>query len=91
MVMSRLIDQTFADIEEKAQRCRFRDCTHSGSEPGCAVQEAIEHGELSIDRLRSYQNLMNENRYMEDTQGYLSEKRQKFKKIAKINKRNRKG
>ena len=85
------IDQTFADIEEKAQRCRFRDCTHSGSEPGCAVQEAIEHGELSIDRLRSYQNLMNENRYMEDTQGYLSEKRQKFKKIAKINKRNRKG
>lgn len=85
------IDQAFADIEKLAQRCRFRDCTHSGSEPGCAVWEATECGELSIDRLRSYQKLMNENRYTEDTQGYLAEKKQKFKNIAKINKRNRKG
>ena len=85
------IDQTFADIEMLAQKCRFRDCTHSGNEPGCAVQEAVECGELSIDRLRSWQKLMNENRYAEDTQGYLVEKRQKFKNIAKINKRNRKG
>lgn len=85
------IDQTFADIEKLAQGCRFRDCTHSGSEPGCAVWEAAERGELPIDRLRSYQKLMNENRYVNDTQGYLNEKRQKFKNIAKINKRNRKG
>ena len=85
------INQTFADIEMLAQKCRFRDCTHSGNETGCAVQEAVECGELSIDRLRSWQKLMNENRYAEDTQGYLVEKRQKFKNIAKINKRNRKG
>ena len=85
------IDQTFSDIEKLAQKCRFRDCTHSGSEPGCAVQEAVGRGELPIDRLRSYQKLMNENRYVKDTQGYLAEKRQKFKNIAKNNKRNRKG
>ena len=85
------IDQTFADIEMLAQKCRFRDCTHSGNETGCAVQEAVECGELSIERFRSWQKLMNENRYAEDTQGYLVEKRQKFKNIAKINKRNRKG
>ena len=85
------IDQTFSDIEKLAQRCRFRDCTHSGSEPGCAVQEAVERGELRLERLRSYQKLMNENRYAEDTQGYLTEKRQRFKNIAKINKKNRKG
>ena len=85
------IDQTFSDIEKLAQKCRFRDCTHSGSEPGCAVQEAVGRGELPIDRLRSYQKLMNENRYVKDTQGYLAEKRQKFKNIAKINKKNRKG
>ena len=85
------IDQTFSDIEELAQRCRFRNCTHSGREPGCAVQEAVEQGELSMDRLRSYQKLMNENRYVEDAEGYLAEKKQKFKTIAKINKRNRKG
>ena len=85
------IEQTFADIEKLALKCRFRDCTHSCSEPGCAVQEAVESGELSIDRLRSWQKLMNENRYVEDTQSYLAEKKQKFKNIAKINKRNRKG
>ena len=85
------INQTFADIEVLAQKCRFRDCTHSGNETGCAVQEAVECGELSIDRFRSWQKLMNENRYAEDTQDYLVEKRQKFKNIAKINKRNRKG
>lgn len=85
------IDQTFSDIEKLALKCRFRDCTHSGSEPGCVVQEAVEHGELSIERLRSWQKLMNENRYAEDTQGYLAEKKQKFKNIAKINKKNRKG
>ena len=85
------IDQTFSDIEKLALKCRFRDCTHSGSEPGCAVQEAVEHGELPIERLRSWQKLMNENRYAEDTQGYLAEKKQKFKNIAKINKKNRKG
>ena len=85
------IDHTFSDIEKLAQRCRFRDCTHSCSEPGCAVQEAVERGELPIERLRSYQKLMNENRYVNDTQGYMAEKRQKFKNIAKINKRNQKG
>ena len=84
------IDQTFADIEKLAQKCRFRDCTHSGKEPGCAVQKAVERGELSPDRIHSYQKLMNENRYVEDTQGYLMEKKQKFKNIAKINKKNRK-
>ena len=84
------IDQTFSDIEKLARSCRFRDCSHSGNEPGCAVQEAVERGELSLDRLRSYQKLMNENQYMEDAQGYLAEKKQKFKNIAKINKKNRK-
>ena len=85
------IDQTYAEIETLAKKCRFRDCTHSDREPGCAVQEAVRRGELPIERIRSWQKLMNENRYMEDAQGYLAEKKQKFKNIAKINKRNRRG
>ena len=84
------IDQTFSDIEKLAQRCRFRDCTHSGSELGCALQEAVERGELPMDRFRSWQKLINENRYVEDAQSYLFEKRKKFKNIAKINKKERK-
>lgn len=53
------VDQVFQDITEYAHRCRFRDCTHNG-EPGCAVQEAIEQGELRGGRLRSYQKLRRE-------------------------------
>lgn len=85
------IDQTFSDIEILARECRFADCSHSGKEPGCAVQRAIEQGELSADRFRSYQKLMNENRYMENAKDYLAEKKEKFKTISKINKKNRRG
>ncbi len=40
------LSASFADVEELAEKCRFRDCTHT-SEPGCAVRKAIERGELS--------------------------------------------
>lgn len=56
------ISKSFADIEELAQNCRFSDCTHQ-SEPGCAVQLAIETGELPDERLRSYRKLQTEASY----------------------------
>jgi ribosome biogenesis GTPase len=43
----------FPEIEELGARCRFRDCRHM-TEPGCAVLEALEKGELSPLRYRSY-------------------------------------
>jgi len=49
----------FADIDELAERCRFADCGH-GSEPGCAVQEALDNGELSAERWRNYLKLRDE-------------------------------
>lgn len=82
------LDRTFSDIETLAAECRFRDCSHTG-EPGCAVREAIMKGELSEERLQSYRKPKAENRYTEDTEDYLAEKKQKFKNIAKINKSNR--
>jgi ribosome biogenesis GTPase len=48
--------RAFADIEELAVDCRFRDCAH-GNEPGCAVRAAVERGELSADRLDHYLRL----------------------------------
>lgn len=83
------IDRTFSDIEALALKCRFRDCSHSG-EPGCAVQQSIENGELSADRLSSYRKLKNEDMYSQDAEDYLARKKQKFKSIAKINKNNHK-
>jgi ribosome biogenesis GTPase / thiamine phosphate phosphatase len=49
----------FADIEALAENCRFADCGH-GSEPGCAVQEALHDGELSAERWRNYLKLRDE-------------------------------
>ena len=53
------IGATFSDIEDLAQKCRFRDCTHT-NEPGCAVKQAVKEGELSSDRLESYVRLREE-------------------------------
>lgn len=50
---------TFEDIESLATRCKFNDCKHV-SEPGCAVQKAIEEGTLPIERLNSYNKLKKE-------------------------------
>ncbi len=47
---------TFADVAELAERCRFNDCAHDG-EPGCAVQEALESGELPERRFESWRRL----------------------------------
>ena len=37
---------TFADVEELAQNCRFRDCRHD-REPGCAVRGVIVDARLA--------------------------------------------
>lgn len=49
----------FDDITELASQCRFNDCSHSG-EPGCAVQEAVDTGELDEGRLGSFEKLNRE-------------------------------
>jgi ribosome biogenesis GTPase len=74
----------FEDIREIAGACRFRDCTHR-SEPGCAVQEAIEEGRLDAGRLKSYLKLRRELEMLalrRDVRARLHEK-SKWKKIAK--------
>jgi len=45
MDMGESLDRTFKDIDEIAQRCKFSDCQHQ-NEPGCAVREALESGEI---------------------------------------------
>lgn len=53
------MDQTFADVAELAQSCRFGDCAHE-REPGCAVVAAHEAGTLPAERLASYRKLQRE-------------------------------
>ncbi|WP_346938524.1 ribosome small subunit-dependent GTPase A [uncultured Clostridium sp.] len=53
------VEATFKDIENLALKCHFSDCKHK-SEPKCAVQEAIERGELSRERFVSYEKIKRE-------------------------------
>ncbi len=74
------VSDTFSEITELAQQCRFSDCSHS-SEPGCAVQQAIEEGTLTPRRLSSYQKLMREQALNSAT---LAQKRAKDKAFGKM-------
>ena len=53
------VDAVFPEIEEYAADCRFRDCTH-GSEPGCAVREALASGAVSGERFAAWESLRQE-------------------------------
>jgi ribosome biogenesis GTPase len=53
------INNTYTDILELAQRCRFRDCTHT-HEPGCHVRFAVEQGQLASARFMEYLELSRE-------------------------------
>ncbi len=58
------IGAVFSDIEELSAHCRFRDCSHI-SEPGCAIREAVERGEISADRFEHYHKMLKEGRAYE--------------------------
>jgi ribosome biogenesis GTPase len=53
------VDEAFTDIAELAAQCRFNDCAHE-TEPDCAIQEALETGELDEGRWASYLKLQRE-------------------------------
>lgn len=53
------LESVFSDIDELARQCGFRNCTHR-TEPGCAVGEAVDAGQLAADRLERYRTLQRE-------------------------------
>ena len=76
------IDAAFADVEQLAARCRFGDCGHS-NEPGCAVLDAVESGELSLERLSSWRKLERELRSTATRQDALL-RREKARRWGKL-------
>jgi len=58
------LDDSFAEIKVLASQCRFADCRH-GNEPGCAIREAIENGELNPEHYQSYLKLKAESDFNE--------------------------
>lgn len=47
----------FPEMREHREQCKYYNCTHS-HEPGCAVMEAFEQGEIDPDRYNSYLNIL---------------------------------
>ena len=47
----------FPDLDDCADGCRFRNCTHR-SEPGCAVRQAVNQGTLPEGRLQAWLELL---------------------------------
>ena len=43
----------FIEFRPFAGSCKFRDCSHT-AEPDCAIQAALEAGQISIERVESY-------------------------------------
>lgn len=53
------LSSAFPDVERFLGQCRFSDCKHE-NEPGCAIKAAMESGELSPERWKSYKQLEQE-------------------------------
>ncbi len=49
----------FSDIEQIAERCRYRNCDHVKSK-SCAVLEAVQEGKISQERYQNFLKLMSE-------------------------------
>ena len=75
------LNASFADIDELAKTCQFRDCSHL-SEPGCAVRVAVD-----ADRLKNYQKLLRETRRNQQTPLDKIRGKVEMENIDKISKR----
>lgn len=53
--------RSFPEIVEASRACRFNDCAHL-HEPGCAVREGVECGEIEQSRLDAFLSLAREMR-----------------------------
>ena len=49
----------FPEMLHYGRDCRFTPCTHT-HEPGCAVKEAVENGQIAAERYNSYLGMLEE-------------------------------
>ena len=53
------VDAVFSDISALSKDCLYRDCRH-GTEPQCAIREAVDDGQIDRARMASYLELRQE-------------------------------
>jgi ribosome biogenesis GTPase len=76
------IKETFSDIVEIAQSCKFTDCTHL-VETGCAIRAAVDEGLLDEARLSNFQKLGRESAHHGRS---LAERRDHDRDLSKLHK-----
>ena len=59
------IEEAFVEIRPLLGHCRFRDCRHD-REPGCAVQAAVDRGEIAPHRLALLHTMVAESESVRD-------------------------
>jgi ribosome biogenesis GTPase len=74
------LEETFSEILELSQRCKFSNCSHT-NEKGCAILAAIKSGDLSEQRYQNYLKVKKESEF--NKMSYI-EKRKKDKSFGKF-------
>jgi len=74
------IDDVFAEISALAEDCKFADCIHE-SEPGCAVQKAIDTGDIEAARVNRWRKLMREEAHNRES---IAERRARDRSLGKL-------
>lgn len=59
------LDGYFREMAPLVAECQFSDCSHI-HEPGCAVREAVEEGQISEERYNSYLRLREEHEALDE-------------------------
>lgn len=53
------VSHYFPEIFKKSNECKYGNCRHTG-EPGCAVESAVESGDIAQSRFASYLSILEE-------------------------------
>lgn len=74
------LETAFNQISELADRCKFKDCTHT-NETACAVLEAVGNGSLDPESYENYLKMEKEKNHFESS---VADRKKKEKQLGKI-------
>jgi len=75
------INDSFSDILEHSENCRFTNCTHA-QEPDCAVQQALTEGKLDTAHFLNYLKLKKESEFHDMSHLEMRKKDRAFGQFA---------
>ncbi len=74
------VNDLFSDLLELSFQCKFRDCKHE-TEPGCAINAALENKTIDADRVARWKKLIAEEEFNSST---LAQRKSKDKALGKL-------